>query len=42
MKALVIAKKDILIYYSKGPVIIFGILLPIFLFLAFWIGRDCR
>ncbi len=40
MKALVIAKKDILIYYSKGPVVIFGILLPIFLFLAFWIGRD--
>jgi len=40
MKALVIAKKDILMYYSKGPVIIFGILLPIFLFLAFWIGRG--
>jgi len=40
MKALAIAKKDILIYYSKGPVVIFGILLPIFLFLAFWIGRD--
>jgi ABC-2 type transport system permease protein len=40
MKALVIAKKDILMYYSKGPVIIFGIPLPIFLFLAFWIGRD--
>ncbi|WP_457550316.1 ABC transporter permease [Archaeoglobus sp.] len=40
MKALTIAKKDILIYYSKGPVVIFGILLPIFLFLAFWIGRD--
>ncbi len=40
MKALAIAKKDILIYYSKGPVVIFGILLPIFLFLAFWVGRD--
>jgi len=35
-----IAKKDIRIYYSKGPVVIFGILFPVFLFLAFFIGRD--
>ncbi len=40
MKVLAIVKKDILIYYSKGPVVIFGILLPIFLFLAFWVGRN--
>jgi len=40
MKALAIAKKDVLMYYSKGPVVIFGILLPFFLFLAFWIGRE--
>jgi ABC-2 type transport system permease protein len=28
-RALVIAGKDIRIYYSKGPVIIFGLLFPI-------------
>jgi ABC-2 type transport system permease protein len=39
-RALVIARKDIRIYYSKGPVVIFGILFPIFLFLSFTIGRQ--
>ena len=39
-RALAIAHKDIRIYYSKGPVIIFGILFPIFLFLSFTIGRQ--
>jgi len=38
--SLVIARKDIRIYYSKGPVIIFGVLFPVFLFLSFTIGRD--
>jgi len=42
MKSLVIAKKDIQVYYMKGPVIIFGILLPVFLFLAFWVGRHLQ
>ncbi|MFP4171127.1 MAG: ABC transporter permease [Methanomassiliicoccales archaeon] len=37
---LPIVKKNLRIYYMKGPVIIFGILLPIFFFLAFWMGRD--
>ncbi len=39
-RACAIAKKDIRIYYLMGPVIIFGILAPTFLFLAFMIGRD--
>lgn len=39
-RAVVIARKDIRIYYCKGPVIIFGVLLPVFLFLAFVVGRD--
>jgi len=39
-KSWAICKKDIRIYYFKGPVIIFGILLPLFLFAAFIIGRD--
>jgi ABC-2 type transport system permease protein len=37
---LTIAKKDAKIYYLKAPVLIFGILFPFCLFLAFVIGRD--
>ena len=39
-RSLAIAHKDIRIYYSKGPVIIFGVLFPVFLFLSFTIGRH--
>jgi ABC-2 type transport system permease protein len=39
-RAFIIAKKDIRIYYFKGPVITFGILIPVFLYLAFSIGRS--
>ncbi len=39
-KCWAIAKKNIRIYYLKGPVLIFGILFPAFLFLAFAIGRN--
>ena len=39
-RSLVIARKDIRIYYSKGPVVIFGILFPVFLFLSFAMGRH--
>ncbi|MBS7250072.1 MAG: ABC transporter permease [Candidatus Freyarchaeota archaeon] len=39
-RAFVLAKKDMRIYYFKGPVIIFGVLIPLFLFLAFSIGRN--
>jgi ABC-2 type transport system permease protein len=39
-RSLAIARKDIRIYYSKGPVIIFGVLFPVFLFLSFTIGRH--
>jgi len=37
-RALTITKKNILIYYLKGLVIIFGILIPVFFFLAFIAG----
>ena len=37
--ALVIAKKDAMIYYLKAPVFTFGLIFPIFFFLAFAIGR---
>ncbi len=39
-RALAIAEKDIRIYYYKGPVLIYGILFPMFLFLAFFLGRG--
>ena len=36
----VIAKKDAMIYYLKPPVFIFGVLFPVFFFLAFTMGRE--
>ena len=35
-----IAKKDIRIYYLKGPVMIFGLLIPLSLYLAYALGRS--
>ena len=37
-RAWTIAKKDIRLYYAKNSVLIFGILMPVFLFLAFFMG----
>ncbi|MBN2169115.1 MAG: ABC transporter permease [Actinobacteria bacterium] len=39
-RALVIAKKDIRIYCLKPPVILFGLVFPFFLFLAFYVGKK--
>lgn len=39
-RSFAIVKKNIHIYYSKGPVVIFGLLVPFFLFLSFYIGRN--
>jgi len=39
-KSWIISKKDLSIYYLKGPVIIYGLLLPSFLFIAFAVGRE--
>jgi len=38
-RTLAVAKKNARIYYFKPPVLIFGVLFPFFLFLAFSIGR---
>ena len=38
--SFVIAEKNIRIYYLKAPVLIFGIILPVFLCLAFIMGRE--
>jgi len=37
-----IVKKDMKIYYFKGPVVIFGVLLPLFLYLAYAWGRSIK
>jgi ABC-2 type transport system permease protein len=39
-RAFAIAKKDLRIYYKRAPVLIFGLIMPLFLFLAFSIGRS--
>ena len=39
-RSFAIAKKDLKIYYNKGPVVIQGIAFPIMLFLAFVVGRN--
>ena len=38
--SLVILKKNIRLYYLKPPVLIFGVLFPVFFFLAFKMGRP--
>jgi len=35
-----VAKKDMKIYYFKGPVMILGVLVPLFMLLAFYMGRS--
>jgi ABC-2 type transport system permease protein len=35
-----VTDKDIRIYYTKPPVLIFGLLFPFFIFMAFYLGRD--
>ena len=35
-----VAEKDMRIYYTKPPVLIFGFLFPLFMFMAFYFGRS--
>jgi len=39
-RSLAITKKDLSIYYFKGPVLMMGILTPFFMFLAFSVGKN--
>ncbi|NHW44822.1 MAG: ABC transporter permease, partial [Candidatus Verstraetearchaeota archaeon] len=39
-RSLAVAEKNIKIYYLKGPVIVFGLVFPLFLALAYVIGRN--
>ena len=41
-RSFAVSKKNIKIYYNKGPVIIQGFLIPTMLFLAFTIGRQVK
>jgi ABC-2 type transport system permease protein len=40
MRSFAIVKKDIKIYYSKGPVVLMGVLWPAFMFISFAFGRG--
>jgi len=40
LAATVIVKKNALLYYLKPPVLIFGVLFPVFFFMAFKMGRP--
>lgn len=37
---VVVAEKNMRIYYFKGPVVVFGLLFPLLMFLTFFIGRS--
>lgn len=39
-RSLAVTKKDLFVFYLKGPVVISGILMPSFLFIAFAVGRN--
>jgi ABC-2 type transport system permease protein len=39
-RAFALSKKDLRIYYRRGPVVIFGLIMPFFLFLSYFIGRN--
>ena len=40
VRSWAIIKKDIKIYYSKGPVVLMGVLWPAFMFISFAFGRN--
>jgi ABC-2 type transport system permease protein len=37
---IVTTEKNIMIYYTKAPVLIFGLMFPLFMFLSFYLGRG--
>jgi len=37
---LMVAEKNMRIYYFKGPVVVFGLLFPLLMFFTFFIGRN--
>jgi ABC-2 type transport system permease protein len=39
-RSLIITKKDLQVYYGRGPVIVFGLIMPAFLFFSFTLKRG--
>jgi ABC-2 type transport system permease protein len=39
-RSLALVKKDVMIYYSKGPVVLMGVLWPAIMFISFAFGRG--
>jgi len=37
---MVVTEKNMRIYYTKAPVLIFGLVFPFFIFLSFYLGRE--
>ncbi len=37
---IITTEKNVRIYYTKAPVMIFGLLFPLFMFLSFYLGRE--
>ena len=42
IRSLALIKKDVMIYYSKGPVLLMGLLLPAIMFISFAFGRGMK
>ncbi len=40
IRSFAIVKKDMKIYYSKGPVVLMGVMYPAFMFISFAFGRN--
>jgi len=40
IRSIAIVKKDVMIYYSKGPVVLMGVLWPAIMFISFAFGRG--
>ena len=40
VRSLALVRKDVLIYYSKGPVVLMGVLWPAIMFISFAFGRG--
>ena len=40
IRSVAIVKKDVMIYYSKGPVVLMGVLWPAIMFISFAFGRG--
>jgi len=40
IRSMALLKKDVMIYYSKGPVVLMGVLWPAIMFISFALGRG--